>query len=58
VVPVEDERTFSSMGFLKDDQRNSPTVNLTTALRLYKSKLLSCPYTAAIKVWREAKNWR
>jgi hypothetical protein len=58
---AEDERNFSSMGFLKDDERNSLTVHLTTALRLYKSKMftvLSFPYKAAVKIWRNARSRR
>ena len=52
---VEDERVFSTLGFLKSKIRNKLDKNLDNCLRLYNSRyeVESFPYGRAIDIWRK-----
>ena len=52
---VEDERVFSTLGFLKSKVRNKLDKNLDNCLRLYNSRyeVESFPYDRAINIWRK-----
>ena len=52
---VEDERVFSTLGFLKSKVRNKLDKNLDNCLRLYNSRyeVEIFPYDRAISIWRK-----
>ena len=52
---VEDERVFSTLGFLKSKVRNKLDKNLDNWLRLYNSRyeVESFPYERAFSIWRK-----
>jgi hypothetical protein len=61
-VSVEDERLFSALNFIKSRSRNRlQNPHLSDALRLSFSNtfdVLTFPYAAALKAWKEAAEVR
>ena len=54
----EDERTFSTLSFVKNKVRNRLQENLDTCIRMFSQSwytLESFPYNVAFDHWREAK---
>ena len=51
---VEDERVFSTLGFLKSKVRNKLDKNMDNFLRLYNSRyeVESFPYDRVVNIWR------
>ncbi len=52
---MEDERVFSTLGFLKSKVRNKLDKNLDTCMRFYNSRyeVESFPYDRAVNIWRK-----
>lgn len=57
-VPVEDERTFSNLTFMKNRLRNRLTMHLDLCVRMFSHKfytLENFPYDEAITPWKAKK---
>jgi hypothetical protein len=57
----EDERTFSTLSFVKNKVMNRLQGNLDTCIRMFSQgwyTLESFPYNQAFDFWLEQKDWR